>query len=82
MDGLCDWLDACIMNLGVNPTLLEGKVQRLLDAINILYVFFFDRNRFESNISNTQGHHLSLSLPLNIHKNQSQIHGLFLVHHL
>jgi hypothetical protein len=38
MDGLCDWLETCISELEVNPDLLEGKVQRLLDAIGLLYV--------------------------------------------
>lgn len=39
MDGLCNWLDACISDLGIDPMLLEGKLQRLLDAIGLLYVF-------------------------------------------
>lgn len=38
MDGLCNWLETCISEYGINPELLEGKVDRLLDAINLLYV--------------------------------------------
>jgi hypothetical protein len=40
MDGLCDWLETCILEYGINPNLLEGKVQRLLDAMSLLCVFF------------------------------------------
>ena len=38
MDGLCNWLETCISEYGINPELLEGKVDRLLDVINLLYV--------------------------------------------
>jgi len=38
MDGMCDWLEACISKHGVHPMLLEGKIQRLLDAMNLLCV--------------------------------------------
>ena len=40
MDGLCDWLETCILEYGINPNLLEGKVQWLLDAMSLLCVFF------------------------------------------
>jgi hypothetical protein len=36
MDGLCDWLETCISEYGISPDLLEGKVQRLLDAMGLL----------------------------------------------
>ena len=39
MDGLCDWLETCILEYGIDPNLLEGKVQRLLDAMSLLCVF-------------------------------------------
>jgi hypothetical protein len=39
MDGLCDWLETCISEYGINPDLLEGKVERLLDAMSLLCVF-------------------------------------------
>jgi hypothetical protein len=38
MDGLCNWLETCITELGINPELLEGKIQRLLDAMNLMCV--------------------------------------------
>ena len=39
MDSLCNWLETCILEYGINPNLLEGKVQRLLDAMSLLCVF-------------------------------------------
>jgi hypothetical protein len=38
MDSLCNWLEKCISEYKINPDLLEGKVQRLLDAISLLCV--------------------------------------------
>jgi hypothetical protein len=38
MNGLCDWLDMCILQYGIDPKLLEGKVQCLLDAMRLLCV--------------------------------------------
>ena len=38
MDGLCDWLETCILEYGINPNLLEGKVQRL-NGMSLLCVF-------------------------------------------
>lgn len=82
MDGLCNWLDACIKNLGVDPLLLEGKVQRLLDAINLLYVFFFYfcPSHFKTNVLNTEERPPPLRQPLNVHVNWLQLHALFLAH--
>ena len=39
MDGLCNWLETFISEYGINPDLLEGKVQGLLDAMSLLCVF-------------------------------------------
>jgi hypothetical protein len=36
MDGLCDWLETCISVYGISADLLEGKVQHLLDTMNLL----------------------------------------------
>ena len=36
MDGLCNWLSVCITKLNIDLALLEGKVQRLLDAMALL----------------------------------------------
>ncbi|KAF7970371.1 hypothetical protein HWV62_24292 [Athelia sp. TMB] len=36
MDGLCNWLARCIAELKVDPILLEGKMQRLINAIQLL----------------------------------------------
>ncbi len=34
MDGLCQWLDLCINNFNISESLLEGKIQRVLNAID------------------------------------------------
>lgn len=36
MDGLCNWLDVCVRKLKIGGALLEGKVQRLMSAIDLL----------------------------------------------
>ncbi|KAI0042726.1 hypothetical protein FA95DRAFT_1682348 [Auriscalpium vulgare] len=33
LDALCNWLEKCVQDLDINAVLLEGKIQRLLDAI-------------------------------------------------
>ncbi|KAI0054949.1 hypothetical protein BV25DRAFT_1816306, partial [Artomyces pyxidatus] len=35
IDGLCAWLEGCVRDMGINPVLLEGKITRLLDAIDL-----------------------------------------------
>jgi hypothetical protein len=40
MDGLCTWLETCILEYRVDPVLLEGKVQCLLDAMSLLCVIY------------------------------------------
>lgn len=36
MDGLCNWLEGCIVELGVDSVLLEGKLERLLAAFDLM----------------------------------------------
>jgi hypothetical protein len=36
IDGLCNWLEACINTLRIDAVLLDGKVKRLLDAMALL----------------------------------------------
>ena len=38
VDGLYNWLVTCVSNLGIDEGLLEGKVDHLTAAINLLYV--------------------------------------------
>lgn len=40
MDGLCSWIDSCASDLGISEALLEGKVGRLIEALELLYVLF------------------------------------------
>ena len=40
MEGLCTWLETCISEYRVDPVLLEGKVQHLLDAMSLLCVIY------------------------------------------
>lgn len=35
MDGLCNWLEVCVRRLGIDGSLLEGKCERLLAALNL-----------------------------------------------
>ena len=36
MDGLCDWLEACLSKLKIDPALLEGNISRLVRALEIM----------------------------------------------
>lgn len=36
MDGLCNWLEGCVVELGIDPALLEGKIERLLAAFDLM----------------------------------------------
>lgn len=36
MDGVCNWLEICLDRLHISPDLLEGKMQRFLDAMALL----------------------------------------------
>lgn len=36
IDGLCGWLDICVMDLHIDEGLLEGKVECLISAIQIV----------------------------------------------
>lgn len=38
IDGLCQWLDICVKELGISEALLEGKVERLIKAVEAWYV--------------------------------------------
>ena len=38
MDGLCHWLQACIVDLKIDEVLLEGKIDRVIEATKIWYV--------------------------------------------
>jgi hypothetical protein len=41
VSGLCDWLEFFTRNHGVEGMLLKPKMERLMDAMNSLYVPFF-----------------------------------------
>lgn len=36
IEALCNWLETCINHLGIDAVLLEGKLENLLGAINLL----------------------------------------------
>ncbi|KAF7798313.1 hypothetical protein EIP86_009534, partial [Pleurotus ostreatoroseus] len=36
IDGLCDWLESCIRDFRIDPVLLEGKIERVIDAIKLV----------------------------------------------
>lgn len=38
MDGLCNWLEAAVLKYGIDVTLLEGKIRRILTAVQTKYV--------------------------------------------
>lgn len=39
MDGMYNWVKVCIEELKIDEVLLDGKVQRLIDAMLLLYVY-------------------------------------------
>jgi hypothetical protein len=42
VDGLCDWIDSCIVDGGVSEALLEGKVSRLAKILGELWASFVE----------------------------------------
>ncbi len=38
MDGMYTWLKVCIEELDISEGLLEGKIERLIDTMLLLYV--------------------------------------------
>lgn len=35
IDGLCDWLQVCMTELGIEEDLLVGKIERLIEAVEL-----------------------------------------------
>jgi hypothetical protein len=40
MDGMYNWVQACIKDLYIDEPLLEGKIQRLIAAMEFMYVLY------------------------------------------
>jgi hypothetical protein len=38
IDGFCKWIDICVVELRISPGLLEGKLERVFDALKLLSV--------------------------------------------
>ena len=41
MDAFCTWIEICLVNLGIAPGLLEMRVQRVCEAMKIVYVIIY-----------------------------------------
>lgn len=35
VNGLCDWIQSCLIEFNISEDLLEGKIQRIMDAIEL-----------------------------------------------
>ena len=40
IDGFCQWIEICMVKLKISPELLEIRLERVLDALKLLYVSF------------------------------------------
>jgi hypothetical protein len=40
IDGFCRWIEICMLDLKISPELLEMKLERVFDALNLLYASF------------------------------------------
>lgn len=41
MDGVCTWLEICVNSLGIELVLLEGRIERMLEAMKALCVIYY-----------------------------------------
>ena len=51
IDGMYQWLKKCVVELKVDEGLLEMKIQRLIDAMILLCVFFVFLNKYYTHFS-------------------------------
>ena len=41
MEGFCNWSEACIERLDISPSLLEGRLGKVMQAMINMYVFYY-----------------------------------------
>jgi hypothetical protein len=41
IDGFCQWIKICMVELEISPALLEMRLERVFDALKLLYVSLF-----------------------------------------